>query len=448
MVRFQSDEIYSQSGDIIPYLTNNLSGRVSYAKGDKYLLDISASYFGSDQYSSDSQYGIFPAVSAGWVLSEEDFMSEVSWLDFAKLKASYGITGYNRYVNGRYPFIQFYTGGGSFPLGEGWNNRGGLQPGRMANANIKWEETTKMNVGVEAVLFNKLSLMADYYVDNTTDFLVVNENHPAYMGATLPYENIGAFTTSGVDIQLGYTSDPKDFQWNANLIFSYFNNTMDEIGEAQNMGDNEYLNTTGHSYWAVLGLEQIGVFESEQDIQSSPKQTFSEVIVGDFKYKDQNDDNIIDSRDRTIISEINNNINVGLSFGFKYKDFDLNALLHSRLNNTVNLNNAVVAQPFLRSNSPNDFTLDSEYPPLTLSRMNNYEVSDFWIRKADYIKLRNIELGYTLQLAEAKKLSKMRFFIRGVNVLTASNWEYSDPEFVGIGYPPVKTYLFGLNFNF
>jgi len=223
---------------------------------------------------------------------------------------------------------------------------------------------------------------------------------------------------------------------------------MDEIGEAQSVGTYEYLNSTGHSYRAILGLEQIGVFESEQDIQNSPTQTFSEVIVGDLKYKDQNGDDVIDSRDRIIVSEINDNINIGLSFELKYRNFDLNGLLHSRLNNIVNLNNAVVAQPFLHSNSPNDFTLDSDFPPLTLNRTNNYEASDFWIREADYIKLRNIELGYTLPVSEAKKLSKMRFFIRGVNVLTVSKWEHSDPEFVGIGYPPVKTYLLGLNFNF
>jgi hypothetical protein len=318
----------------------------------------------------------------------------------------------------------------------------------MANANITWENTAKMNLGLETVLFDKVSLMADYYVDKTTDFLVVNENHPSYTGATLPYENMGKYTTSGVDIQLGYTSEPKDFQWNANLIFSYFTNTMDETGEALSVGTYEYLNTTGHSYRAIFGLEQVGVFESEQDIQNSPKQTFSDVIVGDLKYKDQNGDDVIDSRDRVIVSEINDNINVALSFEVKYKNFDLSGLLDSRLNNVVNLNNALVARPFIYSNSPNGLTLDNDFPPLTLSRMNNYESSDFWIRNANYVKLRNIELGYTLRNSESRKLSKLRFFVRGVNVLTASSWEYSDPEFVGIGYPPVKTYLFGLNFNF
>lgn len=448
LVRFQSDEIYKQASDIIPYLTNNLSGRISYSKDNKYLLDLSASYYGSDQYSSSKQYGLFPAASLGWVLSEEDFAKGNSILTYAKLKASYGITGYNRYVNGRYPFIQFYDDGGNFPLGDTWNNRSGIQPGRMANADLTWEKTAKMNVGIETILFDKISLMADYYVDNTTDFLVVNENHPAYMGATLPYENMGEYTTSGIDIQVGYASKPKDFQWNANLVFSYFTNTMDELGEAKSIGMYDYSNKTGHSYRSILGLEQIGVFESAQDIANSPKQTFSNVIVGDLKYKDQNGDNVIDSRDMVIVSEINDNIDIGLSFGFKYKNFDLNGLLHSQLNGIVNLNNALVAQPFLYHNSPNNFSNDSEYPPLTLSRTNNYEVSDFWIRDADYIKLRNIELGYTLPVMPAKKLSKMRFFLRGVNILTVSKWKYSDPEFVGIGYPPVKTYLLGLNFNF
>ncbi len=448
MVRFQSDEISTQASDIIPYLTNNFAGRISYVKNNKYLLDVSASYYGSDQYISNKQYGIFPAASVGWVFSEENFLEDNSWLLFGKVKASYGITGYNRYVNGRYPFTQFYTGGGSFPLGVGWNMRSGLQPGMLANPSITWEKTTKMNIGLEMGLFDRLYFTAEYYTDRTTDFLVVNENHAAFTGVNLPFENSGEFTTSGLDIQLGYISKPNDFEWHSNLMFSYFTNTMDEIGESQSMGTYEYLNRTGHSFWAILGLEQIGVFESEQDIQNSPKQMFGDVIVGDLKYKDQNGDGIIDSRDRTIASEIHDNIDIGLSFGFKYKNFDLNGLLHSRLNNVVNLNNAVVAQPFLHNNSPNNFSGGNDFLPMTLSRTNNYEVSDFWIRDADYIKLRNIELGYTLHTPEGKKLSKMRFFLRGVNVLTLSKWEYSDPEFVGIGYPPVKSYILGLNFNF
>ncbi len=448
MVRFQSDEEYRSNSDISPYLTNNYAGRISYSKDNKYFVDLSASYYGSDQYISDKQYGFFPAASMGWVFSEEKFMEKNSWLSYGKVKASYGITGYNRYVNGRYPFVQFYQSGGTFPIGDTWGDRTGLEPSMLANADITWEKTHKMNFGFEALMFEKFSLLADFYIDKTTDFLVIDENHPAFTGVNLPYENSGEFTTSGIDIQLGYTSNSNDFQWNANLIFSYFTNTMDEIGEAQNTGIYSYLNTTGHSYWAILGLEQDGVYQNEQDIQNSPKQTFSEVIVGDLKYKDQNGDNIIDSRDRKIISDMHDNIDIGLSFEANFKDFDIRGLIHSRINNIVNLNNAVVAQPFLNNNSPNNLTLEDDFPPLTLSRTNNYQLSDFWIRDGDYIKLRNIELGYSIPNLPGKKMSKMRVFLRGVNVLTISKWKHSDPEFTGIGYPPVKSYLIGLNFNF
>ena len=203
LVRFQSDRQYQENSDLFPYVTNNFGARFQYAKNNKYLLEAAASYFGSDQYATDNQYGFFPSVSAGWVFSNEDFVDNDKMISYGKLRASYGITGFNRYVNGRYPFVQFYENGGNFPLGTDWNWFYGIRPDMLANQNIKWEISKKLNVGFELELKEKFTIEADYYTNVRSDVLYIDYTHPSVSGATLPYENIGQLTDTGFDLKFG-----------------------------------------------------------------------------------------------------------------------------------------------------------------------------------------------------------------------------------------------------
>ncbi|MFB6319121.1 SusC/RagA family TonB-linked outer membrane protein [Saccharicrinis sp. FJH54] len=452
LLRYEGDREYRANSDLSPYLTNNYGARVNYAYAKKYVLQASASYFGSDQYKEGSQYGLFPSVSAGWVFSKEDFLSDNSFINFGKLRASYGITGLNRYVNGRYPFMQFYNGGGSFPIGTEWKiiEGGGIQPGMLANSDIQWEISKKMDIGIDLEMLNHVSLAFDYFMDKRSDVLYIDYTHPSVTGADLPYENIGKLTNSGFDLSLGYSSQDKDFKWHTNLVFSYFNNTIDEMGESLNGSSLAHLNKTGNSVSTVYGYEVDGYFESTGDIQASPVQTFGTPRVGDLKYKDLNNDQIIDSRDMAAIGDMVGNMDAGLNLGFEYKGFDLDAMFQGKFNRDIVLSGNQLYQPFLTGNAVTEIVNESGFPALSLTNANNYQPSSYWVRQGNFIKLRNLELGYSLSVNTSRKigLEKVRFFIRGVNMLTMSNWKYTDPEFTGIGYPPMKSYFLGLNLNF
>jgi len=450
LVRYQGDRQYLRNSDLSPYLTANYASRINYAYNQKYLVELAASYFGSDQYKEGSKYGFFPSASLGWVFSNESFMQENKNISFGKIRASYGINGYNRYVNGRYPYNQFYTGGGSFPLGTGWNMFYGIQPGMLANPDLKWEVSKKLNVGLDLEFKNNLTFAFDYYHDKRSDVLNINYNHPSVTGANLPYENIGMMTNSGFDLKLGYSSKGGTINWFAELVCSYFNNTIDEMGESLSAGNLSHLNRTGNSVSSIYGYEVIGNFASAAEIQSSPMQTFGAVKVGDLKYKDQNGDKIIDSRDVTKIGDQVANIDMGLRLGLNYKSFDLEAQLQGQFNRDLNISWNSLYQPFLRGNAATEIALEEGFPAPTLSNLNNYHTSSYWVRSGDFVKLRNIELGYTLpeNVVRTMKMDRFRIFVRGVNLLAISKWDYSDPEFTSIGYPPMKTYFFGANINF
>lgn len=450
LLRYQTDQQYRTNTDLSPYLTENYGVRALYNKDKKYLLEIAASYYGSDQYAEGKQFGLFPSLSAGWVFSNEGFLSENQLLTFGKLKASYGLNGYNRYVNGRYPFAQFYVGGGSFALGPNWDGFSGLQMGMLANPGITWEKSTKLNVGMELGFIGQFSLVADYYVDNRSGILFTNDNHPATLVTWLPFENIGEISFSGLDLQLSYKSGNENFGWFADFMFSYFSNTLNEIGESKNSGVLAKLNRTGNPMTSIYGYEVDGYFESEADIAASPIHTFGTPRIGDLKYKDLTNDGFVDSRDATLIGDYWGNMEIGFNLGINYRGFDFSAMLQARLNRDINLNGSPLTRPFIDGNAVNELALEEGFPTLSLTSMHNYQISDYWIRNGNFLKVRNLEIGYSLpqSILQTLKTANIRVFIRGVNILTFSKWKYTDPEFVGIGYPPLKSYLAGVNVNF
>jgi TonB-linked SusC/RagA family outer membrane protein len=448
--RYQGESQYLANSDLTPYLVNNFGARIEYVFMEKYILEAVGSYYGSDHFSEGNRYGFFPSGSAAWVISNESFLRDSKFLSLAKLKGSYGINGLNRYLNGRYPFAQFYVGGGGFPLGTGWDWYSGIQPGMLANSDYSWELSTKLNIGFEFELFDKILFAVDYYNDKRSNVLYIDYTHPSASGANLPYENIGELTNTGFDFKLGYSSKGTSFSWFADLVCSYHENVIDEMGEALHIGELEHLNRTGHSVTSVFGYEVEGRYKDLSEIQSSPVQTFGTPRIGDLKYKDLNNDQVIDSRDMTYIGDRIGNIDLGLRFGLFIKNFDFEAQLQGQANRDMILEGNKLAQPFLSGNAITEIALEEDFPTLSLTNLNNYQPSEYWVRKGDFVKLRHLEAGYTFRKVnqEFQNSNSVRFFIRGVNLLSFSEWKYSDPEFAGIGYPPMRTCLLGLNINF
>ena len=450
LARVQTDQQYLANTDLSPYLTNNYGLRILYSKNQTYLFEIAASYFGSDQYAKGKQYGLFPTGSIGWVFSNEGFATESNFLTYGKVRTSYGQIGRNRYENGRYPFVQFYDNAGNYPLGTAWTNSGAITPGRLANPDVTWELSDQFDVGLELELFGKLSLEADYFINKNSDILTGDDTNFSYTGATRPWENIGESTIKGFDMKLSYASMENEFKWHADLLFSHFDYTIDEIGEAKYTGEMAYLNRTGQSPTAIWGLETAGTFESAADIQSSPMHAFGTPRVGDFKYVDQNNDGVINSQDVKVIGDNVANMEFGLQIGMEYKNFDAKLLFQGQLNHDINMMGTPQTAPFIYGNSATEIALQDDFPPLTLSNRTNYQTSTYWVRNGDFVKLRNAEVGFTLpeSIQDRLGMDHLRIFARGVNVFTVSKYKFSDPEYTGIGYPPMKSYLLGLNINF
>lgn len=444
IARVQQDQQWKANSDLNPYLAQNAGASLHYGYNSKYLIDLSASYYGSDQYSKVDRYGFFPSGSIGWTFSNESFLKDNKVLTYGKLRASYGISAINPFKNGRYAFIQYYENGGSFPLGTDWSVKTGEKPDMLANPNIKWETSEMLNVGLELKFLNVFSINSDFYVDKRSDVLYIDYTRPSVSGADLPYENIGKITNTGFDAKLSYTKDKGAFKWNADLVFSYYKNTVDEMGESMN-STLPYLNRTGDPLNTIYGYEVIGTFQSDADVLASPVQTFGPTKTGDLKYKDLNNDNVIDSRDITRIGNTNANMDLGLRIDLAYKAFDLEMMFQGQFNRDVNLAGNSLYNPFVYGNSVTEIANESDFPRLSLTNMNNYQTSSYWVRSVDFVKLRNLEAGYTFRMGSAKSL---RFFLRGMNILTLSGWKYTDPEMTWIGYAPMKTYYIGANITF
>ncbi|MBN1131926.1 MAG: SusC/RagA family TonB-linked outer membrane protein [Bacteroidales bacterium] len=448
LARFQSDQEWQTNADLTPYLTRNLGARIIYAYKKRYVLQLASSYYGSEQYPEKNRYGLFPSVALGWVFSNEDFITESAYLSYGKLKFSYGVTGRNPYANGRYPYYQYYVNGGVYPLGSDWSLLYGYQPGMLANPGIKWETSRMMNIGLELELFDKVSLESDFFIDKRSDVLFINYRHPSVLGVNLPYENIGKLTNIGTDGRIGYENSGNAIKWHADLLWTFCTNTIDEMGEALNEGELSNLNRTGNPVNAIYGYEVDGYFGSSPE--GAPYQTFGPAREGDLKYRDQNNDNIIDARDMTMIGDGSANIDLGLSAGMTYAGFDFEILFQGQFSRDVLLSGNPLYQPFVYGNAATEYALKEDFPRLTLSNMNNYQPSSYWVENINFLKLRNLELGYSLNGRLVQKLSihSFRIFVRGINLLDLSNWDYSDPEFFEIGYMPMRVYYFGINISF
>jgi hypothetical protein len=214
---------------------------------------------------------------------------------------------------------------------------------------------------------DNFTFAADYYIDKRSDMLYIDYTHPSTTGASLPYENIGKLTYSGIDLKLGYVSNKSEsVSWFADLVFSYFDNRIDEMGEALTAGDMSYLNRTGNSVTAIYGLVVDGYFESISDIQGGAVHTFGTPRVGDLKYVDLNSDNIIDSRDMKVIGDQIGNTELGFRAGISWNNIDVEAQFQGQFNRDLMLAWNQLYQPFLSGNSVSEIALEDGFPALSL----------------------------------------------------------------------------------
>ncbi len=448
-------------------LANNYQGprgNVSYGYDNRYLVDFTFAYQGSEQFPKNDRYGFFPALSAGWVLSNEKFIKDNvgSLISFLKFRGSYGMTGN---MPGTYfGYLGSFASGTGYVFGASPASLGGYLQNRIVNQ-VAWETCKKLNAGVDFAFFkNKLSGSFDYFTERNED-ITVSGAVTGMFGASVSTP-VGIFENKGFDFQLAWNDKINNFE--------YFIKGNFGIAQNKNVYSNEqyrnypWMYTTGHPLGSRYGYV-FDRFFTEDDFEngtrlaSIPDQSLlGTQQPGDLKYKDLSGDGVIDSNDQTVIGLPKiPEINYGVSVGFKTNGFDFNALFQGTGHSTT-YNSGYTYWEFygkignVLENHLNRWTPGSGqnagYPRLTLSNANNFVSNSYWIQDNSFIRFKYVELGYTLPEKVSKKIgmSKLRIFVNGNNLYVWDKVKQKDPEVQdnGLAYPIPRTYSAGFNINF
>ncbi len=454
--------ILSNDGSSFETARRGYIGRFDYDYQGKYLFQANMRIDQSFNFPKDGRNGFFPAFSAGWRISEESFMDGMNALSNMKIRASWGMVGNDRVS----PFQ--YLSNFEFERGTviGSNYYSGIRDTGIPNPNITWEKATIKDIGIEVgLLDNKLSFEFDYYHKTTEDILLTASGVVPYtFGASLPDENIGIVDSWGTEGIIRYSNSFGGFSILAEGNFTWFNNKAVFVAEPEDILP--AIARTGRPLGLSTGWLSDGLFQTEAEILSAPIQ-FTEAIhnslkPGDIRYKDLNDDGVINSDDRTIIGKsYDPNWVFGFNLNMAYKGFDLfasfqGATSYSRWNRwePFHLDYNTWAEAIDSWRPGNE---DARYPRLTAATYpaNNTMSSDFWMTNISYLRLRNLEFGYNFNsqnaLLSKAGLSNLRIYFSGTNLLTFSNMEWRDPEGPGgwwMFYPQVLNVALGVNVTF
>lgn len=443
------------------YKYQGITGNVTYDYNKKYILDFSFGMNGSGDYAKGHQYGFFPAVGAGWILSNEEFVKSVSWINFLKIKGSYGLTG-NSNVEARYLFEHWGVNNvPGYIVGDNNSNQGGWKEGQLGNANATWEEKKTLNVGFEATVFKNITIGLDVFKETRSGIIQTPAAEvPAYTGFILPYVNSGVVKNRGFETSVSYVSNvAKDFSFNIAAHSSFARNEISEISETVQLYS--YLYAKGHQLGQFRGLQHEGFYQ-EADFDADGvlnegvvKSSFANVKPGDLKYIDQNGDGIISTYDMKPMKYSNvPEWMLGLNLGIKFKGFDFNTFFQGVANRTVYMP-FTYSFPFVNTNNITPFSANSWTPETagiatsprlsTQLNINNYISSDFYMRDGNFIKLKNIELGYTIPKKSIfKRFDGVRIYVNGTNLFIWDKIDRLEAENLSMGYPLMKSISIGM----
>lgn len=433
-------------------------GNVNYNFMSRYLFSFNMRVDGSSRFGKNNKYGYFPSGSVAWRINSEEFMEDVSWVSNLKLRASYGSLG-NQEI-GLYSFLDQLDVNQWALFGDGAVRTPGVSSLSLIDPNIKWETTTITNIGIDlGVLDNTLSLVAEYYIKDTKDILL-SYPIPSTVGKNAPTVNAGKVRNTGFEMELRYNNRFGDLSLNASLIYGYNHNEVRGLIKEQN-----FLTTTtsnvvrrseiGHPINSIYGYVMEGIYQTEEEIANSP--SWPKAEVGSIKFKDLNNDNKIDAEDRTYIADAMPHSTLGVNLSMQYKGFDFSMFWQGEFGRELYWSGERGGMyPVTDWRNVNTIWLDRWTGPGSTNEMPKpkygeayADVSTFHIKSADYLRLKNISLGYTFNL---KKIMKARVYVAGQNLLTFTPFPGIDPEMSGVGspvtYPQARSYTIGLNLNF
>ena len=480
-----ASEITGARGSLVDWSLMSFIGRVNYNLKDRYFLSGSIRRDGSSRFGPGNKWGVFPSVSAGWSVSDEEFF-KVDFVDQFKLRGSWGQLG-NQEIT-PFQYLPLLVNNASY--GFGGNVNTGIFAPQPANEIITWETSTQTNFGIDLSLFNsKVTLSVDYF-DKETDGILLPGTLPLAFGYILngspqfPTVNAGVVRNTGLEFDLGLKGYKEDFSWSVNANLATLNNNVESLGTGGPIiTDAESLSTrfdVGLPIGAFYGYQIEGVFQNQGEIDALNPDAAAGVfyqasgtVPGDFKFKDLNGDGIVDAADQTLLGSPVPDFTYGLNATMNYRNLDFSMSWQGVQGNEIFANILQQAGDFTKPD--NKFTqlyenawrgdgTGNTVPRIAQDNANgNYRNSDYYIQDGSFLRLRSLQIGYSLPntLLETMKMSNFRLYVGGQNLLTFDNYEFGlDPE-VGATfgdnlengvdrgrYPIPRTITIGVNLGF
>lgn len=482
LVYTMQNKLYANMGDLqssLPYRNMGLAGRFTYGYDSRYLIEANFGYNGSERFAKGERFGFFPSVGVGYIISNEKFFGPKlkKVVSLLKLKSTYGLAGNDQIGSSSDRF--FYMSNVNMNAGLGVDfgdefsfNKAGVSISRYANDKITWEIAKKFDVGVELGLWDWITVQADYYREKRTNILMNRQSIPSTMGLQAPLRaNVGEASSHGYEISVDANKSFAGGSWiSARFNMTYATGKYD-VYEEPDYGY-EWLSWEGKRLNQITGLIAERLFIDEADIANSPTQMFGNVMPGDIKYKDINEDGIINSQDYVPIGypTIPNYI-YGFGFSAGFKGFDFSCFFQAATECSFRINyektapfvnngqwGSVTANAMLTEWADNRWTESNRdcyamYPRLTPQIVsNNNKSSTWWLRDGSYLRLKTLEFGYTIpkKACQAMRMKTFRIYFSGTNLFTLSKFKMWDVEMSdnGLNYPIQRVFNLGLNVNF
>ena len=471
----------ANSGFNTPTKVASMFLKVDYRFMDKYLLGATVRRDGCSRFGESNRFGVFPSFSAGWRISGEPFFSGIGWINDLKIRGSYGTMGNQFALSPQNAYIRF--GGDVTSSWYDLNGTGnsaipGFYPVRIGNPNTKCETSTILNIGFETLLWNnKLGFVIEWYSKEAKDLLFNPEQPGTAGGAEPPYVNVGSMRNSGIDLDVSYQNTWGDFGLNTSAVFTTYHNEITRIAEDVDFFDYGSSrigpfsrNMAGHPMSSFYGYQIAGLFQSDAEIVSAPAQDGAQ--PGFFRFANTltgtQTDMFIDRGDRKFIGNPNPKYTYGLNLELTFKNIDLTAFIYgSQGNDIFNWNKWWTDfWPSFQGQKSTDLLNKSWTPGRTggsipkASNTSNFstntQVCSYYIENGSYLRLKNLQLGYTIPGRYLGKtgIKSLRFYLQGVNLFTITKYSGLDPELGGGdrafgidagNYPNAKQFIFGLN---
>ncbi|GGJ88093.1 SusC/RagA family TonB-linked outer membrane protein [Parabacteroides faecis] len=474
------ENLRDNGGNAEEYAYRSFFGRIAYSYASRYLLQVNFRRDGSSRFAPDSRWANFPSLSAGWVVSEEQFMKNLNWnwLSFLKLRGSWGTLGNERItmtknsstVQNYYPYQSALNFGSAlFYSGNSLNSLLSAAQQYYAVRNISWETTETWDIGLDAnFLDGRLHFSGDFYKKKTKDMLLALEI-PKFIGYDNPSVNTGNMHTTGYDLEIGWRDQVGDFRYSVSANLSDFISKMGNLGGTEFLGEKVKMEGSQFDEW--YGYISDGLFQTQEEVDNSPKLN-NNVTVGDIKYKDISgpdgvpDGKISSEYDRVLLGGSLPRYMFGVNFSASYKGFDFSMMFqgvgsqNSRISRNMieGLNTnwggfpSILEGDYWSTNNTAAENAGVKYPRLTRNSVDaNMSMSDYWMFNGRYLRMKNLTVGYTLPGVWTKKISmeSVRFYLSGNDLFCLSKYPRGwDPEVSTTGYPITMSVLLGVSVNF